>query len=89
MKRRFVIILSIQTLFIILLVLFSVIQKAEADLQRELAVQQREFAQQQRILAEEERRRAEIFMQEAAHTNSVLQAKLDSAVKVRKVRLAE
>ena len=89
MKRRFVIVLSIQMLFIILLVLFSVIQKAEADRQRELAVQQRELAQQHRILAEQERKRAEIFMQEAAQAATVWRAKLDSAVKVRKVRLAE
>ena len=78
MKRRFVIILSVQTLLIIVLAVFSITQKAEADRQRELAAQQRGLAEQQMALAEEQRKRAEMFMFEAAHITSQLQSKLDS-----------
>src|SRR5688500_355907 len=47
MKRKFVIILVAQTLLILVLFTFALIQKGEADKQRELAVEQRQLAVEQ------------------------------------------
>jgi hypothetical protein len=55
MKRKFVIVLVAQTLLILALFTFALIQKAEADKQREIAVEQRELAVEQAKRAEKER----------------------------------
>lgn len=71
MKRRFIILLSIQTLLIIVLLAFSIVQKAEADQQRERAIQQK-------ALAEEYRAHAEMAAYEAERIKAELQSRLDS-----------
>lgn len=52
MKRKFVIVLVAQTLLILALFAFALVQKAEADKQRELAVELANRAEEQRIIAE-------------------------------------
>lgn len=52
MKSKFVIVLVAQTLLILALFAFALIQKAEADKQRELAVEQSKRAEEERFNAE-------------------------------------
>lgn len=59
MKRKFVIILVAQTILILVLFTFALVQKAEADKQTALAVEQRALAVEQAKRAEEERFNAE------------------------------
>jgi hypothetical protein len=80
MKRKFVIILSVQTLLIIGLFAFSIVQKAEADWQREFAIEQSQLAEKARELAEQQRMQAEMALRQAAHVTSKLRISLDSAM---------
>jgi hypothetical protein len=52
MKRKFVIALVAQTVLILILFTFALIQKAEADKQTELAVEQARRAEQERANTE-------------------------------------
>ena len=55
MKKKFIIVLIAQTVLILSLFSFSLIQKAEADEQRDLAVQLAKMAQEERFKAEKMR----------------------------------
>ncbi len=68
MKTTFVIILIAQTLLILVLLTFALLQKAEAD-------RQREHAEEQRNIAVEHARRAE----EARSNAEKIQLELDSS----------
>ena len=67
-KRKFLIILIAQTVLLIVMVLFSIVQKAEADSLRDLAVQQR-------VRAEQRQMQAELLPQEAERARRELQSR--------------
>jgi choline-glycine betaine transporter len=71
MKRSYIIILSIQFVILIVVMLFALIQKAEADVQRQAAQANAIEAQQQsqaaimnRVEANQEKHRADSLQQE-------------------------
>jgi len=52
MKRKFVVIVAIQSVLMLLTLLFAIVQKAEADKQREVAEMQMQEAITHRVIAE-------------------------------------
>ena len=71
MKKKFLIILIAQTVLLIVMVLFSIVQKAEAD-------SLRDFAVQQRLRAEQRQLQAELLAQEAERARKELQLRLEN-----------
>jgi predicted Holliday junction resolvase-like endonuclease len=67
MKRKFVIIMVAQSLLILLLFTFALLQKAEADKQRELAEELYKRAAQDRIHAENTRLQLDSLKGNDAH----------------------
>ena len=73
MKTKFVIILSAQTVLMLVTLVFALLQKMKADEFRALAAEQAAIASQQRM-------QAESMMEQSERTRRQLQVKLDSIV---------
>lgn len=73
MKKKFVIILSVQTVLILVMLTFALFQRA-------LAERYRDKASEQAAIASEQRMQAEMAREEAQRARAQLQVKLDSIV---------
>ena len=71
MKKKFLMILIAQAVLLIVMVLFSIVQKSEADSLRDLAVHQQVRAEQLRL-------QAELLAQEAERARRELQLRLEN-----------